>query len=298
MIDVTINIAIDMTTGLLCHFIAPPLPMAISPSNEMLATQMWPPGYALNQNKLTKKIFHKGFFIVLDGHDIGALIPDLTPANMANAYYAVMWPFSSRKIAFNTSKVEMEKTPVGCTQPFAVPLPMMTCGDPVSAPTAFPFTNKFNTVVVGMTIRDLIAGLVGIAISVAIDLIFHFATGKTPRPIAFRNALRKKFLKEFEEEVVERETKVATKKMVKELFKEAAGKVVPTSWSAALKTGLAGLSGFASSSIQGNPTYKVAVGSWPAGLEGGYSWGDKPGFQAKGNILYQQYGGQQSNKKQ
>ncbi len=297
MIKVHINIAVDMTLGVLSHFYAPPLPMPISPSNEMLALQKWKPGYFLNQNKLTKKIFHRGFSIILDGHDIGAMILDITPANMANAYYAVMWPFSSRKIAFSTSKVMMEETPVGCTQPFAVPLPMMTCGDPISAPTAFPITNLSNTVIVGMTISDLIAGMVGIAVSVAIDVIFHFATSKTPRPVALRNAIRKKLGKKVVEEAEERVTKVPFKRMVKHLFNEAAGKVVPTSRSSAFKIALGGLSGFASSSVQGNPTYKVAAGSWPAGLEAGYSWGDKPGFQAKWNIFHRQFG-QGSSKNQ
>ncbi len=288
MIDVNINIAIDPTMGVLFHFTIPPLPPAPSPSVEMIATQMWTFGYLLNQNKLTKKIFHKGFFIVQDGHDIGAMIPDITPAQFANAYYAIMWPFSSRKIMFKTSKVKMENQFVGCSQAVSFCLPMMTCGDPVSCLIAFPLINKFNTVIVGMTLKDVFMGLLVACLSMAIDYVFH-KFGESIDNFAKRMIFRKG-AKEVAEKALEKGAKEAAEKITKkEIFKklasEALGKIIPTSPSAVAKTGLAGLAGFATSSLEGNPTFKVSTGGGPLGGEVSYSWGKQSGFKAQGNVL-------------
>ncbi|HDM78398.1 MAG TPA: hypothetical protein ENG51_18340 [Deltaproteobacteria bacterium] len=280
LIDVNVNIALDLTLGALSHFTIPPLPPAPNFSVEIIATQMWTCGYFLNQNKLTKKVFHKGFFIVLDGHDIGAMIPDITPAQMANAYYSIMWPFSSRKIVFKTTKVEMEKTPVGCSQIFLAPLPMQTCGDPISAPTSFPLTNKFNTVVVGMTLKDLFMGILTIGLSMAID--FVFAKWGEGLDKFVKRKIFKRVAEEAAKEVVEKVTKKA---ILKKLASELAGKLVPTSPSAVAKMFVAGAAGFGTSSLEGNPTFKLTTGGAPAGGEVSYSWGKEPGFKAQGNVL-------------
>ncbi len=296
MFEVNVNIAYDPTMGALFHNTIPPVVPVPSPSVEMIATQMWTYGYYLNQNKLTKKVLHKNFYIVLDGHDIGAMIPDITPAQMANAYYAVMWPFSSRKIIFKTSKVKMEKVFVGCSQVFAPPFPMMTCGDPVSALIAFPLINKLNTVIVGITLKDVFVGLLQASMLMALDFVFD----KIGKPIdrfakkiakkAAEKVMKKvgrKVVKEVAKEAAEEAAEKVTKRaMAKAAASEALGKLLPTSPAKVMKTGLAGAAGLATTSLEGNPTYKVSTGGGPLGGEVGYTWGgDKPGWKAQGNVL-------------
>jgi hypothetical protein len=50
------------------------------------------------------------------------------------------------------------------------PLPMTTCGEPVSTPVCWSALSVTNTVQVGMTLLDLIIGIVA---SVATDLLFN-----------------------------------------------------------------------------------------------------------------------------
>jgi hypothetical protein len=177
-IPINTNIAIDLTMGALTHNFLPPPPvppppkLVPVPSIEMVATQMWTLGFLAQQNKLTSTVFHKWSLpIVLEEHDIGMMIPDVTipPVNL---YYAIMWPFSSRKINFATSIVKMEKKMVGCSA-VVPPLPMMTCGDPVTAITAFPLTNLFlDSIQVGIVPSDIILGVCSALFSMGIDLLF------------------------------------------------------------------------------------------------------------------------------
>jgi len=59
-----------------------PLPASMTihagPCVESPTPMMWPPGLALQQNKLTRTVFHKSQFIVLGGHDCGHMIPHIT----------------------------------------------------------------------------------------------------------------------------------------------------------------------------------------------------------------------------
>ncbi len=74
---------------------------------------------------------HRGMWIVLDGHDCGMMIPDVTIPPAPNIAYPMFWPFSSRKPVFAASTVKMNGTPVACAQTVGFPpIPMMTCGDP------------------------------------------------------------------------------------------------------------------------------------------------------------------------
>jgi len=147
---------------------------------EMVATQMWTYGYALNMNKLTMRsitgkdpVNHLYQPIVLSGHNCGPMIPDVTLPVPSNQWYPVMWPLSERKITFSASTVKMNGKATGCAQTFGIPpIPMMTCGEPVSAPTARMMAPQLvNSVTVGLTWADLAKGLVSIAASMAIDLL-------------------------------------------------------------------------------------------------------------------------------
>lgn len=177
---VNVNIIIDFSFGFLTHglILPPPVPPPPKPpptfSVEMIATFMWTLGFAMNQNKFTngaKPVTHKGMWIALDGHDCGMMIPDVTipPVNL---WYPMMWPFSSRKPSFAASTVKMNGTAVACAQMIGLPpLPMMTCGEPVSVPVCWSALSVTNTVQVGMTFLDLIIGIIGIVASVVTDLL-------------------------------------------------------------------------------------------------------------------------------
>ena len=187
-----VNTIIDLTVGINTHnlLMAPtptPTPTPVF-SIEMLTTQLWPPGYALGQNKFSTTVLHKNLFMVLDGHDIGMLIPDVT-IPFANQWYAVMWPFSSRKVMFSASTVKMDGQPTGCASILGL-FPMMTCGDPMALPSSFPLTNCLNTVIVGLTFKDIVMGWLKIAVSMVIDVVFY----KPAKATTALDALIKKLL--------------------------------------------------------------------------------------------------------
>lgn len=180
-LPIHVNVIWDPTLGMNFHTlwgpppVIPPLPGVPVPSFEMITTQMWTAGFLLGQNKFTNKskpVLHRGVFICIDDHDIGTLIPDITIPPV-NVHYAIMWPFSSRKMTFNAATVKMNGKPTSCSQIFP-PLPMMTCGDPLTLPTARPLINWMNNLTVGLTLADFLMGLARIAVSIAIDAIFEW----------------------------------------------------------------------------------------------------------------------------
>lgn len=170
-----VNIVWDISIGALSHGLwvpGTPAPAGFSPSLEMVATQMWTAGYVLGKNQFTTDVLTCSMPTCQENHDLGPLIPDITYV-FVNLYYPLMWPFSSRKMTFAASTVKMNKKAVGCAAIFP-PFPMMTCGDPITAPTAVPLTNLLHRVFVGMTFGDIVLGIVNIGVSMAIDAIFEW----------------------------------------------------------------------------------------------------------------------------
>ncbi len=184
-----VNISNDITLGFWMHRAIPPTP-PLNFSIEIIGTQLWPPGYLINQNSLTTTVYHKRQtawgWIVLDGHDQGVFLLHLTIPVWANLRYIVIIPFSSREIMFIASSVQFNKKPVGCSCLWPI-FPMLTCGDPCGAPLAFPLTNRWNTLKVGMSLLDIIMGCVNIGISMAFDILFD----KLSKSKKFKNLLKK-----------------------------------------------------------------------------------------------------------
>jgi hypothetical protein len=239
-IPVKVNIAIDPTLGVLTHnLLVPPAVPVPAPTFavEMIATQMWTLGYLTGKNKLTTTVKHRNMPIVLQDHDIGMMIPDIT-IPFVNAYYAIMWPFSSRKISFTSSIVKMNTKMVGCAS-VVPPFPMMTCGDPVTAPTAFPILNWLHTVSVGITVLDILLGVGAICFSVGLDLLFFGLSA----PGTARSLMRT-------------------------LAMEFLGKLVPTSPAALWKKVLSGLTGVLFHPPGQPPQYQFNIGM-PGVIEGG-----------------------------
>ncbi len=234
---VKINVIYDFSVGALTHnMLAPPaIPAPVpTPSIEMICTMMWTLGFLANQNKFSnagKPVTHRGFWIVLDGHDCGMMIPDVTIPPAPNIAYPLFWPFSSRKPVFAASTVKMNGTPVACAQLLGLPpIPMMTCGDPIGAPTTQTMINVFNGVQVGLTWLDILCGVITIVFSMATD----YAFSKIPFDQVFGG--------------------------------RGLGTLMENFLGTALGNSLKGLSapailsGFITSSLQGNPTITVSAG--------------------------------------
>jgi hypothetical protein len=146
----------------------PPLPPFV-PAVESPTAVMWPPGFALQQNKLSTTVTHKFQFIMLDGHDCGYMIPHVTiPPN--NLKLTLIIPFSSRKALFAASTVRANGAGIGCSQLLPNPWPMNACASPTGIPCAYPPTNVANNVTAGMTPADVIAGIVVFAVSAVFDI--------------------------------------------------------------------------------------------------------------------------------
>lgn len=240
-----VNIQANPTLGVLSHMaIQAPMPSpVVNVSVEMLTFQFWIYGYVTNKNKFGKKTKHRGQWIVQNGHDCGMLIPDVTFPIFPNLLYTLHWPFSKRAIAFGASTVKVEKQPAACAA-IVPPFPMMTCGQPIGAPTSFSYLANLNNVYVGMTGMDIFAGALGIALSIAIDLIF--------------NKLGKMMKTEATEEVAERTTKQIMRQVVLPGLGDKLGGLE------AAKSVATGLAGLATSSLTGDPTFKVSYGLSPA----------------------------------
>jgi hypothetical protein len=166
-----VNVIWDITLGFNFHDSLPVVPgtPVKAPAVEMVATQMWTAGYFVGQNKFTTTVMHGRFPIVLDGHNIGMLIPDVSipPVNLL---YPVMWPFSSRKIMLAAPTVNADGKGIGCA---CIPLiPMPTCGDPADLPTSFPLTSWLQTVRVDVPWGALLLAWAQVIVSCAIDFLF------------------------------------------------------------------------------------------------------------------------------
>lgn len=263
--QVKVNIIYDFTLGVGTHnLLIPPAVPAPTPTFaiEIPATQMWTVGFLIGQNKFTNKgspVFHKGVFIAVDGHNQGMLIPDIT-IPFVNVWYAVMWPFSSRKIVFSASTVQMNGTATACSQLFGLPpLPQLACGDPVSLPFTFSMITFTNTLTVGMTLMDLFIGIVTIVVSIVVDVVLYALGNKFPNF----------FAKGFAGKLA---GKLFASKTAQEVFKGIIGKLVPgADIGETIKRGVGALTDLGISALKGSPSFKlVALGNpdgGPFGLE-------------------------------
>lgn len=288
--EVRVNIITDFTAGCLSHmFWLPPASPVPAPTIaiEIPMFQLATMGFLVGQNKWTNTgtpVLHKGFWIAQDGHNQGMLIPDVT-IPFVNAWYAIMWPFSSRKIMFGASTVQMCGAATGCSQWIGLPpIPQMTCGEPISAPVDFSFITITNTVIVGMTLADLIIGLVYCAAAMLLDYIL----AKVFPPSSMKD-------------------------MGKEIFAQYMNKLLPfKDLGETIKRGVGALIDFGAGALKGSPTLKlVAFGNpdgGPIGAEVEINFGDVPEgdypwytvgghVTARGNILGEQWATQGTENK-
>lgn len=179
--SIPINTNMDLTVGAGAHS----CPTGITLSVEMFAFNERPIGKAIGVHYLTSTVIYKNIYtIVLEKHDIGTFVPDITPFFPANPFYAVMWPFSSRKFSFSSSTVFMDGKPTACAHLFLVPL--LACSSPSNLPGALATSSLANSVSVGMTLKDFILGWISIAMSYVVDKLNAYI-GKTAFFLKIKN---------------------------------------------------------------------------------------------------------------
>ena len=239
---VKVNTALDVVIGFATHY-GPIAPVGPLFSFEF-GKQHWPPGFWLHKNKLTHTVKHRKRTIVQDGHDLGPLILHLTIPLVLNPWYIKIYPFSGCKVLFSCSSVKADGTPVGCTM-FWPYLPMMPCWEPLSLPTAFPVTAHVNTVTVGMSLLDLIAGLFAIVLSIVLEKILP--SGK--KYPAIKNVYgNKSFIKI-----------LFTPHLRKFLLVQFRRKIVDSFFKGVVKSTFNSVAGLFTSSLRGDPTYKLSI---------------------------------------
>lgn len=189
--DICLNLIVPLTAT--HDFIplppAPPVPPPLPASPLSLAAcaiespvnAWWPPGAALGSNKFTTSVFHRHMAICLDGHDCGKFIPHVQVAPAPNNTLTLLHiPLSSRKCNFSASTVRMNGKPTACMTAIAwPPTPMTYCSNPMSMPLADAPTAHLNSVVVGMTLGDWLAGAIAIAAGMILEYAMFKAGGGT-----------------------------------------------------------------------------------------------------------------------
>lgn len=257
-----VNIVWDVSYGMCFHTLwapppsIPPLPNAFIPSVEIPAPMMWTVGYLMGKNKFTTTVMTANMPTCQGGHDLGPLIPDIT-IPPANVYLPIAWPFSKRAIVFQAATVSLQGTPAGCAAaPF---FPMMTCGDPVALPMAFPIPiNYLHRTFVGLTMGDILSGILNISISILIDAFFHAISGGAggPGTEAAERAAREA-AERMGREAAEKAAREAAERTAREVIgREILDKLVPTKPAAVAKAVISALAGYGESAFneQLNPS--------------------------------------------
>lgn len=242
---VKVNVSLDVVLGFCTHW--GPF-SGVGPQFSIEGcTQYWPPGTWIHQNKLAATVKHRYLPLVQQGHNIGMLMPHVTVPLWANPWYVKIYSFSGCKVVFGVARVKAEKSPIGCAgaMPF---LPMLTCGEPVSLPTAIPVTSWRNSVLVKMSGWDLLAGFATILISMAVDAMWSIIGGKSGAPKGYNPYSSWSVIKNC---------------FNRTIFKTLGSQLLK-SWSSAffksaIKGALNSLAGLTMSALQGSPTLTVSA---------------------------------------
>ncbi len=261
-VNVIWDFTLPITVGTHMLLAPPAVPApVVTVGVEMIATMMWTAGFALGKNKFTNSVFHKGVFVMQEGHDIGPLIPDVTipPSNL---WYVTMWPFSKREVKFSASTVKMDGKATGCTTIWP-PFVMLCCCEPVSIPFGYSVICPLNTVRVGLTAGDIWAGVLSIAVSMALDLIFYRVSKGSWNPLkgVTRNA---------NQQINRIAGREGMRTIAGEVFGSSGKEFLKSQGNNLLKNAISGLAGAGITALTGtgNPQIKIGLGNAWVGGEG------------------------------
>jgi hypothetical protein len=266
------SLPVTIGTHLLLIPTPPPPPPSPTAAVEMIATVAWTAGYALGRNKFTSTVLHKGGFVMLEGHDHGPLIPDVTipPTNL---WYAKMWPLSKREVKFSASTVKMNRKAAGCYTIWP-PFVSICCGEPISIPFGYSVICPLNTVRVGMTWGDILAGALSIVVSVVLDIIFNKIGGGSWNPF-----------KGVGSAVGQQVGQVTARQGLRALWGAVSKDFVRNQGLNLLKNALSGVAGCGITGLTGTGTPQLRIGlgnSWVGG-EVALDYGDQHG--AEGHLF-------------
>ncbi|WP_437754758.1 hypothetical protein [Sorangium sp. So ce1389] len=168
----------DLSAGSSSHLflsIPPAPPPTLAPAIEVPIPHGWPPGESAGKVQKTTSVFVNGMNVVLDQHDCGPLVLQIT-IPPANSLLPMQLLQSKRAVIVTCFSVRMNGKTTACTSHWP-PLPLLTCGQPMSMPATFTFTNLCTNVHVGMSGTDLIGGIVRTAATMAIERCYFRTPG-------------------------------------------------------------------------------------------------------------------------
>jgi hypothetical protein len=139
------------------------LPIPIPAHYDLPEQAYWGPG--VSAHAFTGTVLHRGLRIAQEDHDLGPWLWHV-PFTGLNILLPLEMMNSSRKMMFAASTVKMNGVPTGCSNTFTTP--MLACSLIMPMP-AYP-DNDGNTVLVGMTSDDFLAGWLAVAVTVVVDL--------------------------------------------------------------------------------------------------------------------------------
>jgi hypothetical protein len=144
----------------------PPMPLKFAPGLfEGPAFMGWHPTRAVT-HKVGKKTFYDGNNAIQQGHDVGYLVLHLAmPPNVMMAINTVL---SKHKVMIPITRVLIEGKLMGT---YLAHFLSLICSQPVSLPTGF-LVHCSGTVVTKATMKDLVMGLVFIAVDMLIDALW------------------------------------------------------------------------------------------------------------------------------
>ncbi|WP_437295848.1 hypothetical protein [Sorangium sp. So ce426] len=170
VIPVPVTRSNDLSAGSSSHLflaIPPAPPPTFVPALEIPIPHGWPPGESAGRVQKTTTVFANGRNVMLDQHDCGPLVAQIT-IPPANSFIPMQLLQSKRAVIVTCFSVRMNGKTTACTSHWP-PLPLLTCGQPMSMPATFTFTNVCTNVHVGMSGTDLIGGIVRTAATMAIE---------------------------------------------------------------------------------------------------------------------------------
>lgn len=155
--------------------VTPPVltPVPMGPYVESPAPIWWIPGYVTGKHELTTTVFHNHLTIAQEGHDLGMMLIHVAiPPN--DLLIPVNMLASSREAKFEASEVIANGKPIACCTMIdwaVLPTPMKACSLIPAYHVGCGMSLLLNSVIVGMSVTDMIAGYVSAILDLVLSLL-------------------------------------------------------------------------------------------------------------------------------